>query len=288
MFCRKCGNEIPNDSEFCPKCGMSVIEDNSDKIEIVALSETDKQDHIYNKDRQVSYIEQFYSDEYREECKLKQKDEVIAEQRQKVNRMKTILTVSILGIFVIVAVILYFSLRQYGYTYKDDGWYISHYYGSGGDIEIPEKFIFFNVVGVDEDAFKDSKIISVKIPSNSDGKFSIRANAFSGCSNMEKIVFDRNIHYINIGENAFKDCIDLTEVYAIEQVYNSKNSYKFRKAKNPNLDNNAQTNISESSVMDKAAAVSAQFNAIEEAEALKNIKCDKTAFTNCPRFTGVE
>lgn len=24
MFCRKCGNEIPDDSEFCPKCGASL------------------------------------------------------------------------------------------------------------------------------------------------------------------------------------------------------------------------------------------------------------------------
>ena len=31
MYCRKCGNQIPNDSLFCPKCGADVAEEN-DKV----------------------------------------------------------------------------------------------------------------------------------------------------------------------------------------------------------------------------------------------------------------
>jgi hypothetical protein len=26
MFCRKCGTKLPDDSQFCPKCGLSVLE----------------------------------------------------------------------------------------------------------------------------------------------------------------------------------------------------------------------------------------------------------------------
>ncbi len=32
MFCRKCGNNIPDDSEFCPKCGIKVINLQNKKV----------------------------------------------------------------------------------------------------------------------------------------------------------------------------------------------------------------------------------------------------------------
>lgn len=51
MFCKKCGNEIPDGAKFCKKCGSPIssinnnsneLKDESDDIKTIDVSKTEK------------------------------------------------------------------------------------------------------------------------------------------------------------------------------------------------------------------------------------------------------
>ncbi len=55
MYCRKCGKEIPDDSVFCPKCGVSVEEIKADSAD--NATDSDKADNSKQKQAEVLHVD---------------------------------------------------------------------------------------------------------------------------------------------------------------------------------------------------------------------------------------
>ncbi len=54
MFCRKCGKEIPDDSVFCPKCGMNCeIKLNIEQDKKVELNKTPKKETVIKREENI-------------------------------------------------------------------------------------------------------------------------------------------------------------------------------------------------------------------------------------------
>ena len=76
------------------------------------------------------------------------------------------------------------------------------------DITIPERFDEFDVVGIDDGAFKDTDITSVTIP---EGVEYIGESAFEGCKKLTDVTFEGA--YADLSANCFKDCTALEQIY---------------------------------------------------------------------------
>lgn len=87
-----------------------------------------------------------------------------------------------------------------------------------GNIVIPEEVDGVKVVGIQENAFKNNKILtSLSLPSTI--KY-INSNAFENCENLTTINLDENITFI--GSAAFKGCVALTSVALNSKIENLK------------------------------------------------------------------
>ncbi len=70
------------------------------------------------------------------------------------------------------------------------------------DVEIPSTHEGLNVVGIEEEAFKNcDNLTSIKVP---DGVTSIGENAFEGCTALERLILPDSIE--SVGIEAFKGC----------------------------------------------------------------------------------
>lgn len=123
--------------------------------------------------------------------------------------------------FVYVTPTAYPRLRKSIRVYVNDIFDISsfrlmHYYG-GKDVRFPEDM---NVVYMDEDAFKNNKVIeTVVLP---EGLTAIPDNAFEGCTNLREITIPSKC--TNIGKDAFSGCRNLQRIILLE--YEDKVDHK--------------------------------------------------------------
>ena len=78
--------------------------------------------------------------------------------------------------------------------------------------------IMGNVEQIDKDAFKNTSINSVYIPSNMK---TINESAFNGCSQLSKVTIETNGNDLIIGEYAFQNCTSLTEIKIPNRVTSS-------------------------------------------------------------------
>lgn len=85
---------------------------------------------------------------------------------------------------------------------------IINYLGEGINVTIPSKFMKYDVVSIEKEAFKDSNIRKLTFK---EGSINIKINAFEGCSMLTEIA-DPNGCVKNVSANAFKDCYNLKTV----------------------------------------------------------------------------
>ena len=220
MYCKKCGNQIPNDSLFCPKCGTDVAEEN---------------DKVTNGEQDILTPEQVTQKSAAEECDSLQKEKAGAhdnvtsslekgndKELKKQNRKKAVLSsvkwISGLIIFeVLIVVIILQSGVYFQYKLINDHYIITQYTGNQDEVTIPDTIWFRPVTEISESAFKDSSynkhITSIKLGKNIT---SIGKNAFMGCTLLEELdcsaVKIENGDEFMIMDRAFKGCEKLRKI----------------------------------------------------------------------------
>ena len=211
MYCKKCGKQIEDDSEFCRYCGTLQLEKGADASAKKAVDDT--QD-----------IQGFFSEKEKE-----QRRKMVKSHEAATKKKKTIITV-VVSIILSVAAI---SLILFGYILpnahlqfkyeliEDEYYYITGYRGSDKNIIIPETIFGKPVTGIAGYAFKDNdNIRSVTFGEN---MAMIGASAFEDCGALSSVEFkddpNNNPHYI-LWERAFANCTDLQSVrFAVSGYY---------------------------------------------------------------------
>ncbi len=84
---------------------------------------------------------------------------------------------------------------------------ITDYIGEATDVVIPNRLRGKKVISIDDNAFKNKEITSVKF---NDNIISIGINSFQYCEKLMKV--DMGTSLISIGNSAFSNCPELTEV----------------------------------------------------------------------------
>ncbi|MBR6203593.1 MAG: leucine-rich repeat domain-containing protein [Candidatus Methanomethylophilaceae archaeon] len=92
---------------------------------------------------------------------------------------------------------------------KTSSFEMVRYTGEGGDVELPAKIRFteliYTVESIEENAFRNSKVSSVYIP---EGYLRIEEGAFDGCELLQKASIPSTVE--RIGNGAFKKCARLS------------------------------------------------------------------------------
>ncbi len=110
----------------------------------------------------------------------------------------------------------------YDFAWVEDGFAITKYNGTGGDVVLPAEYNGNPVVEIGESAFRGrASIDSVVLP---DGVTRIGESAFESCSNMTSIDIPDSI--AEIGNRAFNNCYAL-ESAELPQGLNSIGEYAF-------------------------------------------------------------
>ncbi|MDD4388532.1 MAG: leucine-rich repeat protein [Bacilli bacterium] len=98
---------------------------------------------------------------------------------------------------------------DFGLSLRDNGYYITAYYGENEEIIIPEYFHNIPVVGIASEAFKENnRIKNIIFPSN---LIEIENKVFYNCASISKIDLPKNLEII--GDEAFADCWSLKTVF---------------------------------------------------------------------------
>ena len=120
------------------------------------------------------------------------------------------------------------KIKNFDHIVDDSGnAIITKYYGDDTQVEIPEKIYKYDVVGIDEKAFKDNILIQeLTIPTTVIG---IGKQAFQNCVNLTTVKDLSNV--ASIGERAFDNCTSLTTVENLTNV-SEIGKYAFYKCSN--------------------------------------------------------
>ncbi len=107
------------------------------------------------------------------------------------------------------------SIKKLKFTRSGEGYSVSSVDGCDGDIIIPEKYNGLPVISIDENAFKERQITSIRIP---DTVKSIGANAFFNCCYLMKADLGNGVN--TIGAHAFSFCliVDLIIPDSVESI----------------------------------------------------------------------
>ncbi len=204
-FCRKCGKEIEPDSGFCRYCGKAIAQTNTDMPMLVCETCKKPLKPEWDKCPNCSTIKLSKTIDDTSEDKLT--NEPHREARKK-------LTKKIIGIasaFVAtVAIASILIVPQYYSDFEvsnlEDGTLaISGYHGDGGDIVIPEKLHFKTVTAIGTDAFNNNDSITEVVLPNTIK--SIDSSAFFDCDKLLRVMMTNSVDYI--GKAAFADCDNL-------------------------------------------------------------------------------
>lgn len=184
MFCRKCGNGIPEDSEFCPKCGIKI------KLEADS-SET------------LNY-----------ETELPVQNGTVKSKKKKIMPIILIL----LSVTVIAAVVLMIAFypvystlhNEFSYIIDGDKFVvITGYSGGDTDVVIPEIIKGMPVKVIVGNAFRESNITSVKL---NEGLVLIGPGAFENCTSLQTVTTTGISTLSSINDSAFAGCTSLRTI----------------------------------------------------------------------------
>lgn len=202
MFCRKCGKEIPDDSEFCPKCGTAIEKNISEQmnaqIATTAASASDASPVTYS------------ASETQTSESVNVHQAVLVETKPGGTNKPLIITVTIAVIAAILAAIIIpiaVSQSNKAHSESDQNYQEND---RNQNAVIPDKE--FEIVLKDDDTYMISKYLStdpnVTIPSEIDGKpvSEVGDRAFSG-SSVESVTIGKNVW--KIGRYAFSNCRSL-------------------------------------------------------------------------------
>ncbi len=118
--------------------------------------------------------------------------------------------IAVLLSFVVLGSVFVFNVNavqigDYEVEYNDEGIVITSYSGTLADLEIPETLNGFKVVGIGEEAFRNSALKSVYLP---DTLKSISDSAFADSKNLRSVKLGSSLE--SIGTTAFYNCVKLT------------------------------------------------------------------------------
>lgn len=215
MFCRKCGKEIPDDSEFCPKCGTAIGKDVIEKISL------QKKETVTA--AQENVLVNYAAGEPPKSDPVNMDQTAAAEIKPQKSNKPLIITLTVTVIAVVLAAIFIpmavsknkDAHREFEYHLKaDDTYMISKYLGTDLNVAIPDEIDGKPVSEISEKAFSGSSVESVTIGKN---VWEIGNSAFSNCRNLRFVeilpnddfvidIIEENILINSIGDSAFANC----------------------------------------------------------------------------------
>ena len=211
MFCRKCGNQIPDDSEFCPKCGVAVGENQTPPAE---TREVDKNAFASSYEYKSSYnsTDDNKTSSYSSDREAPQSGEnvitspsvVAVKAKPKISKKALIIILSITGVLLVAGLIIfiaYVNRDQYPdfkyYLSKDGTYTIGGYKGSDPNVVIPDEMYGKPVTKIYDNAFWGLKAESVTLGNN--------IKEIGDCAflytNIESLTLGDNVE--TIGDGAF-------------------------------------------------------------------------------------
>ncbi len=216
MFCRKCGKEIPDDSEFCPKCGMSVGKEISEQVN--TQEDTVVADTANSTPNETTVANEISSNT------MNAAQSAIIEDKPCSHKKKSIIPFVVIAIVVVVFAAIFIPVKinidaknkeahhEFEYHLSEDGTYIiDGYHGDDPNVVIPATINKILVTQIGEKAFYGTDIQSVIVGEHI---FEIGQSAFADCNQLKSVqfLFNKNRLLVYIDSFAFCSCFSLSEV----------------------------------------------------------------------------
>ncbi len=218
MFCRKCGKEIPDDSEFCPKCGTAVGKEISDQVN--AQEETVVADTANTTPNETTAVNEMSSDT------VIAAPSAIIEDKPDSRKKKAVIPFVVIAIVVVVFAAIFIPVKinidaknkeaHHEFEYhllSDDTYTIDRYLGTDPNVIIPATINKKPVTVIAEKAFYESSIESVEFGEN---VCKIENSAFELCKNLSEVNFrssnESKREKLVIGDLAFNYCSSVKNV----------------------------------------------------------------------------
>ena len=222
MFCRKCGKEIPDDSEYCPKCGAKMIAEALEerKIEQSKLEESGLLVCAVC-GKPIPKGNMFCPSCGTDIPSVEIVSGNTAAPKKRSNKGTIIGIVAAAAVAVFAAIFIPIQVHNYKNSFPEfekhldsDGRYtIDKYVGDEEDVVIPDIIKGKPVYTINEYAFSGKKIKSVQIGKNTR---IIGSGAFMDCLNLETVSFSnedpQSMGNLVFFDQAFKNCSMLKSV----------------------------------------------------------------------------
>lgn len=230
MFCRKCGNEIPDDSAFCPRCGERVVTEDVEDTAVETVRSTvklEKADALAIAELGMLLCKECgkaipKGNMFCPVCgtDVPSVEIAVADSLSKISKLKLIL-ISVGALIAVLAVIFFTIImpemhREFYYDIDPTSgkYIILGMPEQKKEVEIPDTIWFKPVYAIKDEAFANSDIESVSFGKNIQ---EIGERAFENCTKLKSVEFrgsyeNSNIDTVSIGTGAFYNCSTLSDL----------------------------------------------------------------------------